>query len=158
MSETNAVERVREFLARFPYDIPIYEFDESTWTAELAAQALGVELGQIAKTVMFTIGEEPVLVVASGDVRISRSRLKRHLGLSGKVRLADAETITHLTGFAPGGVCPFALKQPVPILIDKSLERFSVVYIATGSPHSAAPMSLDQLLTITGGHLADVAE
>ncbi|MBC7343733.1 MAG: YbaK/EbsC family protein, partial [Clostridia bacterium] len=93
-----------------------------------------------------------------GDVRISRSKLKHHLGLTGKVRLADAETIAELTGFAPGGVCPFALKEPVPILIDRSLERFPVVYVATGSPHSAAPVSVEQLLAITGGQMADVSE
>jgi len=152
----NPVEKVRRYLAQYPYDIEIKEFDESTRTAELAARAVGVEVGQIAKSILFIIGERPVMVVTSGDVKVSQSRLKQYLGVKGKVKLADAETAEKITGFPPGGVCPFALKQPVKILIDKSMERYPVVYIAAGSPRSAAPVTVKQLLEITGGELCDL--
>lgn len=150
------VERVRRYLAQFPYHIEIYEFDESTRTAELAARAVGVEVGQIAKSILFLVGEEPVMVVTSGDVKVSQSRLKQHLGAKGKVKMADAEATAAITGFPPGGVCPFALQQPVRVLIDASLRRFPVVYIAAGSPRSAAPVTVEQLLTITGGEPCDL--
>ncbi|NLW08131.1 MAG: YbaK/EbsC family protein [Clostridia bacterium] len=152
------VERVRRYLAQFPYRIEIYEFDESTRTAELAARAVGVEVGQIAKSILFLVGEEPVMVVTCGDVKVSQSRLKQHLGVKGKFKMADAEAIAAITGFPPGGVCPFDLRQKVRILIDKSLKRFPVVYIAAGSPQSAAPVTVEQLLDITGGELCDLCQ
>ncbi len=150
------VERVRRYLAQFPYHIEIYEFDASTSTAKLAARAVGVEVGQIAKSILFLVGEEPVIVVTCGDLKVSQSRLKQHLGAKGKVKMADAEATMALTGFPPGGVCPFALPQPLRVLIDASLKRFPVVYIAAGSPHSAAPVTMEQLLTITGGELGAI--
>lgn len=152
----SAVDRVRRYLAQFSDQIEVFEFAESTRTAEDAAQTVGVEVGQIAKTLLFLVRDEPVLVVTSGDVKVSQSRLKKHLGVSGRVRLPDAATTEELTGFPPGGVCPFALKEPLPILIDVSMKRFPVVYIAAGSPRSAAPVTVDQLLAITGGELCDL--
>lgn len=153
----NPVDRVRAYLARFPYPIEIYEFDESTHTAELAARAVGVEVGQIAKSVLFSVNGEMVMVVTSGDMKVSQSKLKAHLGVTGKVKLADARTTEEITGFPPGGVCPFALKHQVRILIDVSMKRFPVVYIAAGSPRSAAPVTVEQLLDITGGELCDLS-
>jgi len=152
----NPVDRVRSYLAAYPYPVEIFEFDASTHTAELAARAVGVAVGQIAKSVLFTINDRTVMVVTSGDVKVSQSKLKQHLGVAGKVRLPDAETTMELTGFPPGGVCPFALRHPVPVLIDVSMERFPVVYIAAGSPHSAASVTVGQLLEITGGELCDL--
>ena len=159
----NPIECVRQYLARFPYEIPVHEFEESTRTAEQAAQAVGVEVGQIAKSVLLLIGDQAVMVVTSGDARVSQSRLKQHLGLTGKVKMPDAEATMQITGFPPGGVCPFALPRPssgrapaVRILIDTSMNRYPVVYIAAGSPRSAAPVTVDQLLAITGGELVDL--
>ncbi|WP_258360618.1 YbaK/EbsC family protein [Moorella sulfitireducens (nom. illeg.)] len=154
----NPVERVRRYLAQFPYDIEIFEFDESTSTAELAARAVGVEVGQIAKSILFLVGDEPVIVVTCGDRKVSQSRLKHHLGLKGKVKMADAYTTERITGYPPGGVCPFALEQPVRVLIDTSLRRFPVVYIAAGSPSSAAPVTVEQLLAITRGEPCDLCK
>jgi len=115
-----------------------------------------VETGQIAKSVLFAVNGSMVMVVTSGDVRVNQSKLKKHLGVTGKVKLPDAQTIREATGFPPGGVCPFALKQPVPVLIDVSMKRFPVVYIAAGTPNSAVPVTVEQLLEITGGELCDL--
>jgi prolyl-tRNA editing enzyme YbaK/EbsC (Cys-tRNA(Pro) deacylase) len=112
--------------------------------------------------VLLLIGDQPVMVVTSGDARVSQSRLKHHLGLTGKVKMPDAEATMTITGFPPGGVCPFALPHPsngwapVRILIDASMNRFPVVYIAAGSPRSAAPVTVEQLLAITGGEPVDL--
>ena len=161
----NPVERVRQYLARFPYGIQVNEFDESTGTAEQAARAVGVDVGQIAKSVLLLIGAQAVMVVTSGDARVSQSRLKQHLGLTGKVKMPDAEATMTITGFPPGGVCPFALPRrstgwapAVRILVDASMNRFPVVYIAAGSPRSVAPVTVEQLLAITGGELVDICD
>lgn len=150
------VERVRRYLAGFPYGIQVNEFEESTGTVEQAARAVGVEAGQIAKSVLLLVGGQAVMVVTSGDARVSQSRLKQHLGLCGKVKMPDAEAIMALTGFPPGGICPFALPRPIPILVDASMNRYPVVHIAAGSPRSAAPVTVEQLLAITGGELVDL--
>jgi prolyl-tRNA editing enzyme YbaK/EbsC (Cys-tRNA(Pro) deacylase) len=166
------VERVREYLAQFPYGIEVSEYEASTGTAEQAARAVGVEVGQIAKSVLLLIGDQAVMVVTSGDARVSQSRLKAILGLTGRVKMPDAETTMAITGFPPGGVCPFALPRrahpsgghptgwapAVRILIDTSMNRFPEVYIAAGSPRSAAPVTVEQLLAITGGEPVDVCE
>jgi len=149
------MERVRSFLARF--ELEVWEFDASTHTSELAAQAVGVTVGQIAKTILFTAGPQAVMVVTSGDAKVNQSKLKQLMGFSGKLKLADAETTMELTGFPPGGVCPFAIKNPIPVLIDQSMLRFPVVYAAAGSPRSAVPVTVNQLLEITGGQLCDLA-
>ncbi len=151
------VERVRTFLAKFPYDIRVIEFDESTKTAEDAARTVGVEVGQIAKTILFITRDCPVLVTTSGDVKVSQSKLKKHLGVKGKLKLPDAALTQEITGFPLGGVCPFALKTQVPVLIDVSMQRFPVVYIAAGGPKAVAAVNVEQLLEITDGELCDLS-
>lgn len=153
----DAVEKVRNFLAKFPYDIQVVEFDESTKTAEDAARAVGVDVGQIAKTILFITADGPVLVTTSGDMKVSQSKLKKHLGVKGKLKLPDAEMTQEITGFPLGGVCPFALKSPVPILIDVSMQRYPVVYIAAGGPKAVAAVTVEQLLKITGGELCNLS-
>ncbi|MGE5544957.1 MAG: YbaK/EbsC family protein [Bacillota bacterium] len=135
--------------------LKIIEFEESTSTCELAAAALGVEVGQIAKTLVFIAEDRPVLVVASGDNKIKSGKLKRRLGVS-KVRMADPETVKQVTGYPVGGVCPVALPQELTILLDDSMHRFPVVYAAAGTPNSALPVTMNQLETITGGEWADL--
>ncbi|HHX49886.1 MAG TPA: YbaK/EbsC family protein [Clostridia bacterium] len=150
-------ERVRRFLDKLPYRLEILEFEEDTHTAELAARAVEVEIGQIAKSLLFLIGGQPVLVVTCGDVKVSQSKLKQNLGLSGKVKLADGEITEELTGFPPGGVCPFALKEQITVVLDKSLLRYPHTYAAAGTPHSAVAVTVEQLLEITGGKILEVS-
>lgn len=149
------LERVKEFLAQISLPPEIIILDEDTSTSALAAQALGVEEGQIAKTLVFTGKEgQGVLVVTSGDVRVDTQKLKKVVGF--KPKFASGEEAKALTGFSPGGVCPFALLKPLPILIDVSMERFPVVYAAAGTPNSAVPVDVSGLLEMTGGQLCDV--
>ena len=150
------IARVQEFVDRYNMDIKAIEFTDDTSTSELAAQVLGVEVGQIAKSLLFLANGQPVLVVTSGDVRVDQKKLKQLLGVS-KVRFADPETVLEVTGYQVGGVCPVALNKSVNIYVDESLRRFEVVYAAAGTPSSALPVTVEQLLTITGGQLADLA-
>jgi len=150
-----SIERVKDFLNQQEIKLEVIEFPEgATKNCELAAQALGVLPAQIAKTLVFIGKKTNVLVVTCGDEKVDSKKLKAHFG--GKFRFARAEEVEELTGFSPGGVCPFALKNEIPIIIDKSLERFPVVYAAAGNAGSAVPVTVQQLLEITKGHYLDV--
>ena len=149
------IERVKQTLRGLPEKLEVIEFAVSTHTSELAALALGVEVGQIAKSLLFLCGDTPVLVVTSGDVKVDQKKLKTLVG--GKVKFAPAEVVEEVTGFSPGGVCPVALRNPVRIFIDCSLRRFAVVYAAAGSAASALPVTVEQLISITGGEEQDLA-
>lgn len=148
------IERVRQHLDRLPFRLEIIQFDASTHTSALAAQALGVEVGQIAKSVLFVGKTKAALVVTSGDRRVSPGKVKQVVGE--KVRLAQPDEVEALTGFSPGGVCPFGMSTPVSVLVDESLNRFPVVYAAAGTPASAIPVTVEQLVAATGGKLCDL--
>ncbi|MDK2924713.1 MAG: hypothetical protein PWQ41_487 [Bacillota bacterium] len=148
-------ERVQAWLDRFGLGLKVVATPLDTATAEAAAAALGKEVGQIAKSLLFRVGEEYVMVVAAGDVKIKLGALKRVVG--GKPRLASAEEVAEITGYPVGGVCPFALPRPLRVLLDRSLARFPVVYAAAGTPHSAVPITLEQLAKITGGEIVEVS-
>jgi prolyl-tRNA editing enzyme YbaK/EbsC (Cys-tRNA(Pro) deacylase) len=151
-------ERVRKFLQEKSSDLKVIEIEKTTHTSELAAKALGVEVAQIAKSLLFLIKESPVLVVTCGDMRVDTRKLKEAMNLSGRASMAGPEETKAITGFPPGGVCPFALDRELPIFLDVSLGRFPVVYAAAGSPHSLVPISFDQLKVITGGETLDVCK
>lgn len=149
--------KVKEYIAALPIKLEVIEFDKgSTKTAQMAADQLGVTVGQIAKSILFMAKEEPVLVVTSGDVKVHTSSLKKILGA--KPKMAKAEECIAITGFSPGGVCPFALKSPLKILIDKSMQRFDVVYAAAGTANTAVPVTVQELLQITKGELVDICK
>lgn len=149
------IEKVKDFLQNQKEKLEIIEFPEgATETCELAAEALGVEPAQIAKTLLFVGKKTNVIVVTCGDEKVDQRKLKARF--ADKFRFARAEEVEDLTGFPPGGVCPFALKNPIPIIIDESISRFPVVYAAAGNAGSAVPVNLEQLLDITKGELLSV--
>jgi prolyl-tRNA editing enzyme YbaK/EbsC (Cys-tRNA(Pro) deacylase) len=150
------IEEVKGYLAR--HGIQVREFQEPTPTSETAARAVGCSVGEIAKTVLFVVGGVPVAVVASGDVKIIGSKLKKATGLTGKVRLPTAEDVVLHTGYAPGGVCPFLLPPGLRIVADSSLRRFRTVFPAAGNDHSAVPVTVDRLLRLTGAREVDACE
>lgn len=150
------IEDVKRFLS--VYGIDVWEFTEPTPTSETAAKAVGCKVGEIAKTILFVVGDKPVVVVTSGDVRIKGSRLKQTLGWKGKVRLSEGHEVLNYTGYAPGGVCPFLLPSGLTVLVDASMRRFPLVYAAAGNEHSAVPITVDKLIQITGGTEVDLCE
>ena len=151
-----SIDEVRAWLAG--HGVDTLEFDVPTPTSETAAAAVGCAVGQIAKTLLFRVGQAHVAVIAAGDARVKQAQLKRALGLPGKVTMASADEVVAWTGYAPGGVCPFLLPDDLPRLLDASLQRFDVVYPAAGNAASAVPIGYAKLLALTGATEAEVAE
>ena len=126
----------------------VITFEASTATVELAAQALGVEPGHIAKTMSFLVDGAPLLVILAGDVRVDNHRFKEAFHKKG--RMIPFDQVESFIGYAPGGVCPFAIKEGVPVYLDESLHRFETVYPAAGSSNSAIELSIPELEDLSG--------
>jgi prolyl-tRNA editing enzyme YbaK/EbsC (Cys-tRNA(Pro) deacylase) len=138
--------------------IQVWEYRAPTPNSEMAARAVGCSVSEIAKTILFIVGAEPVVVVTCGDLKVKGSKLKKAAQLKGKVRLPEASEVMQHTGYAPGGVCPFLLPEGLRILVDGSMRRFPTVYAAAGNDHSAVPITVDQLLEITLGEEVHVCD
>jgi len=150
-------EQVRAYLDAIGRDdLPIMEFAVSSATVELAAAAVGVPPAQIAKTLALRIKEQVVLVVLGGEARLSNKKLKQFFGA--KAKMLSVEETLDITGHAVGGVCPFGLKNPLPIYLDESLRAFSVMYPAGGESNSAVPVAVEEFAAVTGGLWADLSE
>ena len=121
----------------------IREFDTSSATVELAAEALGCEPCRIAKTLSFTVNGSPILIVTAGDARIDNPKYKAQFGTKAKMLTPD-EAIA-LVGHAVGGVCPFAVNDGVTVYLDVSLKRFDTVFPACGSGNSAIELTIGEL-------------
>jgi Cys-tRNA(Pro) deacylase len=147
--------KIQNYIDTFAMGLKVIEFNTSTKTSDLAAESLGVEVGQIAKTLVFLADQIPLLVVTCGDLRVDQKKLKLVTGAR-KLKFADPETVVNVTGYPVGGVCPLALATKVDIYLDKSLARFDVVYAAAGTPYSALPITLNQLQIVTQGIVADL--
>ena len=143
-----AVEAVKEYFAKYGMADRVKEFDVSSATVELAAQAVGCEPCRIAKTLAFMVDGQAVLVVAAGDAKIDNTKYKAQFGARAKMLTPDeAET---LVGHAVGGVCPFAVKEGVSVYLDDSLKRFPSVFPACGSSNSAIELSIAELEAHSG--------
>lgn len=142
-----AVEKVREYLRTYHMEDRVLEFDVSSATVELAAQAVGCEPERIAKTMSFLVNEEAILIVTAGDVKIDNKKYKQYF--HAKAKMTPFEEVEEYIGHAPGGVCPFAVKEGVRAYLDESLKRFETVYPAAGSANSAVrltPQELEQCI------------
>lgn len=144
-----SVEKVRAYLKSFGADSRILEFSASSATVRLAAEALGTEAARIAKTLAFDVDGRTVLVVAAGDTKIDNRKYRAAFGK--KARMLHDGEVAERTGFAPGGVCPFAPASGVAIFLDESLRRFKTVFPACGSSNSAVELSPVELEQFTPG-------
>ena len=151
------VEEVRQFLTVHGLETRIHTFAESTENAYLAAQALGVELGQIVKSVMFLADGEPVLVLMSGDMNVDTKKLKKLLGVR-KVRMADAETVLKITGYVVGAVPPVAHRQAIDTHLDESLNRFAKIYPAGGTTSNMFATTFEELRSLSKAKVISVAK
>lgn len=138
-----SIEKAREYLRSCGFEDKIQEFTVSSATVELAAQALGVEGARIAKTMSFKIGEEAILIVAAGDVRIDNRKYKDKFHTKAKMLAPDE--VEALIGHAIGGVCPFGINEGVTVYLDESLKRFETVFPACGSSNSAIELTIPEL-------------
>lgn len=138
-----SIEKVREYFRDFGMEERIREFPVSSATVELAAKAVGVEPGRIAKSMSFRLGEDAIVVVMAGDARVDNPRYKAQF--HAKAKMLSFDEAHSLIGHDPGGVCPFALPEGVKTYLDVSLRRFATVFPAAGSANSAIEMTCDEL-------------
>ena len=149
--------RVAQALAQHGHAHPPRWLEVSARTAQEAADALGVQVGQIAKSVVFRRkhDEAAVLVVTSGDRRVDE---KRVAAITGPLGRADADFVKARTGFSIGGVSPLAHLSPPVTLIDRELFRFDEIWAAAGHPNGVFRLSPDELVRLTGAPVADVVQ
>lgn len=153
-----SIDRVRDFFRSNNLEIEIHELPDSTRTAQLAAEAVGCELGQIVKSLVFVLDErDTVLAFVAGDRRADPFKIARTLYAS-TVRIANANEVRTRTGFAIGGVAPVAhtSDEIKAKLFDDSLSRFETVWAAAGTPHSVFPIARQTLLELTGAQVAEI--
>ncbi len=134
----------------------IVEFDKSTRTSQEAADAIGIEVGQIAKSLVFDAEGTGVMVIASGSNRVSTSKVEALLGHA--IGRADADAVRRFTGFPIGGVPPVGHETEMTILIDEDLMAHDEIWAAGGTPNAVFPLTPDELVLISGGRVADISE
>ena len=159
--EHPCVLRVAAALASFGVRGQITVLDDAARTARQAADALGIEIAQIANSLLFRARHaddtiRPLLVLVSGIHRVDTARVADLLELN-EIFLADAEFVTEHTGFVIGGVSPIVPSRTIDTVVDVSLSRYEQVWAAAGHPRTVFPTSYDELLRLTGGHAAEVA-
>jgi prolyl-tRNA editing enzyme YbaK/EbsC (Cys-tRNA(Pro) deacylase) len=152
----SAVDRVREALWRLGLEGEVLEFPTSTRTAQEAADTVGTSAAQIAKSLIFLAGGEPILVIASGKNRVSEKKLRAHL--RAKIRRADAEQVRAATGFVIGGVPPVGHPRTIRTFIDADLLAYPEIYAAAGSPRAVFKLTPADLVRTTGGEVMDLKE
>lgn len=151
-----SVLRVRDALIAADAPGEIRHLDESARTAKEAAAALGIEVGQIASSLIFMADSEPLLVVASGRHRVDEPLLSELVG-GAAITKATADDVRQATGFAIGGVAPLAHPAPITTIIDEDLADYDQVWAAAGHPYCVFPTTFAELVRITGGRPARVA-
>lgn len=143
-----SIEKVKAYFKNFGMEDRVMEFDASSATVELAAQALNCEPQRIAKTLSFLVDGHAVLIVAAGDARIDNHKYKEQFGK--KAKMLSPDEVVELVGHAVGGVCPFAVKEGAEVYLDASLKRFETVFPACGSSNSAIELTIPELEKYSG--------
>jgi prolyl-tRNA editing enzyme YbaK/EbsC (Cys-tRNA(Pro) deacylase) len=151
-----SAQKVQDALEAKGYSLEVVELPESTRTAAEAAQAIGCQVGQIVKSLVFRTekSKRPILVVASGTNRVNEKRIGQLLGEP--IGKADAGFVRQQTGFVIGGVPPLGHDQPVQTFIDQDLLQYEQVWAAAGTPHAVFRLSPEHLEDMTRGQIVDV--
>ena len=139
-----SLERAKKYLEEKGYADHIIELEESSATAQLAAEALGVEQGMIAKTMSFLVDGEPILILTEGTAKVDNRKYKDQFHV--KAKMIPFDEVEEYIGHTPGGVCPFGIK----VYLDESLKRFETVYPAAGNDHSAVRLTITELEDVAG--------
>ena len=150
--------RTAQLLNEAGIDTRVVEFEQPTRTSAEAAAAIGCTVAEIAKSIVFRGKDsgQAIVVVASGDNRVSEAKVAARVG-EGLAR-ADADFVRSATGYAIGGVAPLGHAQPAKLLLDEDLQRFDTVWAAAGTPFSVFPLSPAQLQALTGAAWSDVRQ
>ena len=147
-----SIAAVREYFAQFGMADQVLEFETSSATVELAAQAVGVIPARIAKSLSFKVEDKAILIITAGDAKVDNAKFKAHFHT--KAKMLTPEEVTELVGHAIGGVCPFAIKEGVEVYLDESMRRFETVFPAAGSSNSAIQLTCKQLEQYTQNFVA----
>ena len=140
-------EKVKDFLERKGYGDRLTEHAETIDTVEHAALRIGCSEPEIAKTLSFIVDEKPVIVVMAGDGKVNSSKFKAVFHT--KPHMIPREQVEEITGFQPGGVCPFAVPEEIPIWLDVSMKRFAFVHPAGGNEFTSVKLTPEELEKIT---------
>lgn len=152
-----STQRFAEAAEALGLSIDIVVFDYSTRTAEEAAAAIGCKVGQIVKSLVFTVGGAPVVALVSGANQLDTRKLSSLFGVGRKqVDRADADTVRAATGYAIGGVPPFGHATATPLYIDRDLALYDVIWAAAGTPNTVFAIRPDDLVRATNGKLANL--
>ena len=151
-----SLQSVRAFMAEHASDLEIVEKSTSTATVAEAAEAHGVQPGQIAKTLSFWLKDEVVLLVLGGDARIDNQKFKAQFKT--KARMLSGNEVVEWTGHPVGGVCPFGLPQPMTIYCDVSLKAFDMVVPAAGATNAAVHIGTERMAHLIGAEWVDVCQ
>ena len=143
-----AIDKVREYFKKYGMEDRIQEFDVSSATVALAAQALGCAPQRIAKTLSFMVDGQAIFIVAAGDVKIDNTKYKKQFGT--KAKMLSPDEVNEMVGHAIGGVCPFAVNEGVKVYLDESLKRFETVFPACGSSNSAIELTIPEMEKYAG--------
>lgn len=150
---------VQKALTQKGLECKVIELSDSARTAEEAATALGCDVAQIVKSLIFKTKEShrPVLVLASGPNRVNEKIITRYIGE--KITKADADFVRGITGFAIGGIPPIGHKEVIDLtFIDQYLLTFDVLWAAAGTPHAVFKLNAKDLLEMTNGHIINLSE
>ena len=139
---------IKKYLEEKGYADHIIELEESSATVQLAAEALGVEPGMIAKTMSFLVDGEPILILTEGTAKVDNRKYKDLFHV--KAKMIPFGEVEEYIGHAPGGVCPFGIKEGITVYLDESLKRFETVYPAAGNDHSAVRLTIAELEDVAG--------
>lgn len=143
-----SLEKAKQYLEHKGMLDRVIRLKESTATVAAAAEALGVKPGMIAKTMSFLQDGQAVLILTEGTARIDNRKYKDTFHM--KAKMIPFEEVEQWIGHAPGGVCPFGIRDGVEVYLDESLRQFETVYPAAGDDHSAVRLSVDELEQIAG--------
>ncbi len=151
-----SLQSVKAFFAEHAPDVAVIETQTSSATVALAAEAHGVETGQIAKTICLRVGDKVLLIVAGGNARIDNRKFRETFG--GKARMLEAEQVVEFTGHPIGGVCPFGLPSPLPVYCDVSLKAYEEVVPAAGATNAALRIGVERMARLVGAEWCDVCQ
>ena len=142
-----SLEKAKKYLEEKGYADHIIELEESSATVQLAAEALGVAPGMIAKTMSFLVDGEPILILTEGTAKVDNRKYKDLFHV--KAKMIPFGEVEEYIGHAPGGVCPFGIKEGIPVYLDESLRKFDIVYPAAGKDHSAVKLTIAELESVS---------
>lgn len=155
---SSSAERVQSFITGLGFSFKVRELPSSTRTSQEAAESIGCEVSQIAKSLVFKEQDSgrPVLIIASGSNRVDLEKVKLETGLSlGK---ADGEYVKERVGFAIGGIPPVGHREPLKTLLDLDLKQYEIIWAAAGTPHAVFELKSADLQPLTKGTWVDLAE